>query len=262
MRKTYNYMLGFLLVVLSMAGFADFQSHAKGHMDNNINADVYIISQIDNKMKNENLLKAVKIYATSKYGCVSLTGVVDTALQAEKIITLVKSIKEVKEVDITKLQVKNSMILPIDVNIISQIDNKMKNEELLKDITIYARSDHGYVSLIGEVDTSLQAEKVITLVQSIKGVTEVDITGLKVKSSKIPFTDTYITAKIKGALIRDRLLDITHPNTPCGIQVETKNGVVYLFGCVKNQKWVDKAIISVRSVSGIKAINNSIKIHN
>ena len=145
-----------------------------------------------------------------------------------------------------------------DASIVTQIKDKLKNEPVLKNANVEVSSSYGNVIVSGLVDTKLQVEKIVTFVQSIKWVKDVDTKNLKVKDSNTPLTDIYITAKVKGALIRDRLLDVT---TPSSIQVETKNNIVYLSGKVNNQKQVNEIVASAKSVRGVDSIENGLIIN-
>lgn len=67
--------------------------------------------------------------------------------------------------------------------------------------------------------------------------------------------DTYITAKVKAALARDR--DVTARN----IKVETnEQGVVTLSGMVKSQAEADKAVADARAVDGVSNVISNIQV--
>lgn len=175
-------MFGILLVLLLTAGFTEGRSQTNDCLHNNIVNDFCIVSQIDSIIKNEPYLRNISVYAASKHGHVALLGTVNTKSQAEKIIAAVKSINGVKKVDITNVQIKSHKTPLIDIQILSTIDKKMKDDVLLNHTKIYAISKRGYVSLAGLVDTKLEAERIVTLVNSIKGVRGIDITNLQVKN--------------------------------------------------------------------------------
>lgn len=67
--------------------------------------------------------------------------------------------------------------------------------------------------------------------------------------------DSYITAKVKAALARDK--DITARN----IKVETNDqGVVTLSGTAKTQAEVDKAVADAKSVDGVTNVVSNIQM--
>lgn len=141
--------------------------------------------------------------------------------------------------------------------IVSQIKSKIEEEPLLRSVPIEISSDYGNVVVTGLVDTKLQVEKIITFAQSNKWVKSIDEKNLKVKNSHEPLTDTYVTAKVKGMLIRDNILAMKNPND---IRVETKERKVYLSGSPKTQAQIDEILKSVKSVEGVKEVENGIKV--
>jgi osmotically-inducible protein OsmY len=64
--------------------------------------------------------------------------------------------------------------------------------------------------------------------------------------------DSVITTKVKGLLATDDFLKLFQ------ISVETYKGTVQLSGFVGSQNAVDKAVQIARSVSGVKAVKNSL----
>lgn len=67
-------------------------------------------------------------------------------------------------------------------------------------LTIEVKNKVVYLS--GELASDTDYEKAVTLAESIKGVHDVNVDELSVKDSDQPLTDAYITAKVKGALIK------------------------------------------------------------
>ncbi len=116
----------------------------------------------------------------------------------------------------------------------------------------------GVVYLSGELASDTDYEKVITLAESTQGVSDVNVDKLNVKDSTQPLQDTYITAKVKGALIRS---DIMGKDIPAwSISVETKDGEVFLSGNITNQEQKQSIINVVKDVKGVKNINDKMEI--
>lgn len=69
----------------------------------------------------------------------------------------------------------------------------------------------------------------------------------------------YITAKIKGVFIREKLFG-DKPMYVTGIHVETKEGVVYLTGKADNQAQIDSAISLAKSIKGVMDVNSTVEI--
>ncbi len=116
----------------------------------------------------------------------------------------------------------------------------------------------GVVYLAGELPSDTDYDKIITTAESSKGVSDVNVDKLTVKDSASPLSDTYITAKVKGALIQSELLGENIPSWP--IHVETKDGQVYLSGTIATQQEKQNVLTIVKAVSGVKAVNDKIEV--
>lgn len=146
-----------------------------------------------------------------------------------------------------------------DTGITSSIKEKLSSNPTLKDTSITVKTNQGNVILEGTVDSETQAGLATELAQSVIDVKDVDTSKLNVKSSNQPFTDSYITAKIKGKLIQQKLFtekDIA----AMSIKVETNNGVVTLSGTADDKKQIDNAIKIARSVSGVKEVKYTVAV--
>ena len=123
-------------------------------------------------------------------------------------------------------------------------------------VTVAAKS--GVVYLSGQLDSDTDYEKVITLVESIQGVTEVNADNLTVKGSNQPLTDTYITAKVKGALLESDIMGKDIPSW--SVKVETKDGQVYLSGTVATATEKQTILNVTKKVKGITKVNDQIEV--
>jgi len=197
MNKKYTYLLGASLLALSITGIANNQPATNNHKKN-------LVSYAQNKSNNSTDNKAIN-----------------------------------------------------DASIVSQIKDKINKDSLLRNIPLEISSEYGNVIISGLVDTKLQAEKIVVIAQSNKWTKNIDTENLKIKNSKQPLTDSYITAKVKGALLRDMPLNIKIPKN---IHIETKNKIVYLSGYASSQAEVDEIINTVKSISDISNIENNIQI--
>jgi hyperosmotically inducible periplasmic protein len=148
-----------------------------------------------------------------------------------------------------------------DTFIDSEINARLKANPLLYNANVTTSSKDGIVYISGLVEYDIEAENIVTTACTIRGVKDVDVTCLEIEKSKTPshtmLKNDYIAAKIKGALIKENLL-----NDPgwCGIKIETVNGVVYLTGCVKDPILVDKIIEITKLVKGVVKVVSNIKI--
>jgi hyperosmotically inducible protein len=146
-----------------------------------------------------------------------------------------------------------------DSTITSDVKNRIAADKSLEGTNVIVKTTNGVVTLSGTVASETQATKATEVVQSLNGVKDVDTSHLKVKDSQQPLTDAFITAKIKGIFIREKLFgdkDIA----AMGITVETNNGIVSLGGTADSQVQANNAIKLARSVSGVKNVKSSIQI--
>lgn len=148
-----------------------------------------------------------------------------------------------------------------DAIVTKTVKQLLRQEKIFSEVKIDVSTKKGIVTLSGNVDSDTQASLAVQLAESVIGVADVDTSKLTVKDGKQPFADTYITAKIKGLLIREKLFgenDIAAINT----NVETKDGIVYLSGVVDNKKQIDNAISIIKhNVPEVKKIEYSVKTY-
>ncbi|VEG90910.1 BON domain-containing protein [Legionella spiritensis] len=116
----------------------------------------------------------------------------------------------------------------------------------------------GIASLSGKVDSDTDYEKIITLTESTPGIKDVNVDNLTVKDSQQPLKDTYITAKIKGALIKADIMDKDLPAWT--LSVETKDGVVYLSGDVASAQQKQSILNLVNGVQGVSGVKDRMVI--
>lgn len=114
------------------------------------------------------------------------------------------------------------------------------------------------VYLSGEVDSNMDYEKVVAIAESIKGVRDVNVDNLLVKSQKIPLNDIYITAKVKGAILRSDVLG--KDTSSWSVTVETRDGKIYLSGHVPSAKEKQVILDIVRSIAQATNLSFDVRI--
>jgi osmotically-inducible protein OsmY len=67
-------------------------------------------------------------------------------------------------------------------------------------------------------------------------------------------SDTWITSKVKAALVGDSVVNSTEVN------VETFKGVVQLSGFVSSQDAMNQALVVAGEIKGVTSVENSMKI--
>lgn len=124
--------------------------------------------------------------------------------------------------------------------------------------TVQVQVSNGVVSLSGQMDSDTDYERAVTLAESVKGVQDVNVDNLTVKGSDRPLNDTYITAKVRGALIREDLFGTDIPSWT--ISVETKNAEVFLSGKVDSEAEKQKIKQIAQGVRGVTSVNDQIQV--
>jgi len=145
-----------------------------------------------------------------------------------------------------------------DSLITTKVKAKLATNGVTNSRFINVTTDHGIVYLKGVVDSVTQANLAVQMAEATMGVKDVDTMKLYVKSSDQPTQDTYITAKIKGVLIRESLRNENYIDLK-NIIVETKNGVVYLSGFVLTEDEETRAINLAQNIHGVEKVKSAIK---
>lgn len=140
-----------------------------------------------------------------------------------------------------------------DATITASIKKWIDKSKVLSDLNIGVATQQGIVTLTGTVNSDSEASALVELSSSIIGVRDVNTSNLKVKGSTQPLKDFWITAKVKGVLIREEIFG-KRDVAPYRVVVETKNGIVYLTGTVDNQQQITNAIELVKKVDGVKQV--------
>lgn len=141
-----------------------------------------------------------------------------------------------------------------DSTITTQVKAKYLQSPLLSVFNISVETNNGVVKLSGLVDSDAQYERAIVLAENTDGVKNVDTQDLKTKSSAQPVADTVITAKVKGLLLKNKLVSDENEANPWPIHVETQNGVVYLTGAVDSEAQKNRVIKTAKLVDGVKSV--------
>lgn len=126
--------------------------------------------------------------------------------------------------------------------------------------TVTVTVTSGIVYLEGQLPSDTDYEKVVTLAESVKGTKDVNVDKLTVKDSTQPLQDTYITGKVKGALIQADIMGKDIPSWT--VSVETKNGTVYLSGTVANEQEKQSIVDVVQGVKGVSQVDNQLVVGN
>ncbi|MDF3054750.1 MAG: osmY 3 [Gammaproteobacteria bacterium] len=125
------------------------------------------------------------------------------------------------------------------------------------DVNIEARN--GVIFLTGTTSTDQEASTLVEISSATPGVKEVDTSKLKTTKSEHPLDDTFITAKVKGEFLKNKLFG-DDPAPVMSVSVETKNGVVFLTGTAKNKQQASNAVRLAKSVKGVKKVTSTVTV--
>lgn len=148
-----------------------------------------------------------------------------------------------------------------DSMVTANIKKNFADNELLNPFKIHVKTIDGKVTLRGEVKTDMQYEEAITIAESTDGAKQVEASQLKVKDSHSALSDIYITAKVKGRLLKEKVMgdqDIAY----WPVSIETKDAVVYLSGEVDSEAQKENIEKIVQALDGVKSVKNAIKVNS
>lgn len=146
-----------------------------------------------------------------------------------------------------------------DSAITSNIKAKIMADKLVRNSNVVVSTNNQVVTYVGEVDSESQASTLVELAQSTVDVKDVNTSKLIVKGSDQPLTDSYITAKVKGDFIKEKLFgdkDIS----AWTIKVETTDSIVYLTGTSDSKLQSENAVKLAQTIAGVKEVKYRIKV--
>ncbi len=146
-----------------------------------------------------------------------------------------------------------------DSDITTSVKYKLANNANTSQSKIHVSTSKGVVYLTGNLKTESEATAAVEAANSVDGVKDVEANKLYVKSSSQPYRDVYITAKVKGAFVREKVFG-DKPIEVSGISVETKNGVVTLSGAVDSQELINTAVSIAKTVKGVKDVKSTLVV--
>ena len=238
--------------------------------------DTWITTKVKSELATTDGVKSTDISVTTKNGEVILTGALASRTAVDKAVAAAKSIKGVRSVDASGLKAgamsgsKHSASMDPDSDqpvtdtwITTKVKSELAVTDGVKSTDISVTTTNGDVVLTGALASKTAVDKAVAAAKSIKGVHNVDSSGLKVSAaladnsssadadSEQPVADTWITTKVKTDLA-------TTDGVKSGdISVETTNGEVVLIGVLESKTAVDKAVAVTRSIKGVRNVDSS-----
>lgn len=205
-------------------------------------------------------LKNDDIKIESKDGAVTLTGTVSEEFHKTLAQMTVNGLPGVKDVD-NRLEIKGARPT---ANSDAWVRDKVKATLLFhRSVSAYTTDvdvKDGVVTLHGDASSQAQKELTSEYAKDVEGVKDVHNEMTVNKASKRPDTagekidDASITAQVKTALLFHR------STSALNTKVETKRGVVTLYGKASNAAESNLAAKLANDVNGVKSVNNRMTI--
>jgi hyperosmotically inducible protein len=206
-------------------------------------------------------LKGDDIKIHSKDGAVTLTGVVSEESRRGLARETVAGLDGVKSVD-NKLEVKGASPTPnSDAWLLEKVKVTLLFRRNVSAVTTEVHVKDGIVTLRGDAASQAQKELTAEYAKDVEGVKSVNNEMTVSKSSEITMAmvvgkidDASITGQVKISLLFHR------STSALSTKVETKDGVVTMYGKASNAAEKDLVTKLVNDINGVKSVNNRMTI--
>ncbi len=147
-----------------------------------------------------------------------------------------------------------------DVGITTKVKAKMAMDDTVRASNIEVTTENGVVTLTGNIDSADAKERALSIARQTKGVVEVrDMIEVRRASGSgeapepgrtigVTIDDADTTARVKVRLLEDPQVK------GLKIDVDTRDGVVFLTGTVGSENEKDQAIKLARDTKGVKDV--------
>lgn len=191
-----NYVITILLIVSGIASAeTSFVDDAKRAMQDTGSAidkaaqkigndvgsyvsDAAITAQIKTKLASEDDIPSTKISINTSNGIVSVKGAVDTDLQVDKIKEIINSVKGVRSIDDTDLNIISSKNYFSDAIITTKVKADLvrlsSDDKINSSYDLHVETTNGIVHLFGTVANSSDLKAIIDSIKKIDGVRAVN----------------------------------------------------------------------------------------
>jgi len=235
--------------------------------------DAFITSKVKIELLTADELNPLRINVDTFDGVVTLHGRVESAALKQKAAEEARSVKGVRDVRNLLAVVPNAakdQVAASDDQIQDRVKTVLERDKALEDSDIQVKSvNSGIVILAGKADTLSSHQRALEDARSVDGVRKVaseikspDELGDKEIWSDEPPTagiansasDTWVTTKIKIRLMGEPGF------SPLAINVDTRDGIVTLFGIVNTEQDKASAERQAMKVDGVKAVANELQV--
>ncbi len=166
--------------------------------------------------------------------------------------------------------------LKSDSALLAQIQAEIAANPALFNPSVQVEVIQGKASFKGIAVDKNQAKALITLAASTAGIQGVNISGLSLIKGRLT-SDDLLNSLVIGIFYREGLMGplshkpamigvrgtamatYTIPAQPIHLQVNTRDGIVYLSGEASDQAAIDKAIDLAKSIQGVREVKSIIK---
>jgi hyperosmotically inducible protein len=141
--------------------------------------DTTITNDIKTKIANDATVNKTNVDVSTVNGVVNIAGVVNSESEASTLVQIAQSCQGARDVDTSKLTVKDSKQPFVDAAITAKVKGVFVREKLFgkEDISamgIKVETNNGVVYLTGTVESKAQSDNAVSLAQGVKGVKQVE----------------------------------------------------------------------------------------
>jgi len=214
-------------------------------------ADSIIIGAIRQALGESSDIDIKELLVDCVDGIVRLTGTVRTFYEKQAAGNIAKSAKGVKGIENNLVVIADKQ--PNDSDIECEIAKALGDYTLEKDARIGVRTvDRGIAFLMGKASNAHEAATAVAIASKVPGVrkviSEIDI------APGVPVDDIEIKNSVNDALSTATKLE------PYSIEVNVKDGDVYLYGEVEDEELIQTAVGLASTARGVKKVYSKIQI--
>jgi hyperosmotically inducible protein len=236
--------------------------------------DAWITTKVKMAILTDDSVDGLDVDVDTLDGRVTLHGTVDSAVEkaeAESLARRVQGVSDVRNLLAVVPAASQEANQVADEELKAHVSTVLKRDEALSQSDIEVASvNEGVVVLAGEANTLSAHYRAIEDARAVPGVRQVaseirspdelgdaeiwdagERAGDDVKSAA---SDAWITTKVKVRLMAEPGL------SPVGVSVDTRAGVVTLFGSVASQDLKARATTQARGVAGVKGVENELQV--
>jgi len=238
--------------------------------------DAWITTKVKMVLLTDDSVDGIDIDVDTFDGRVTLHGTVASSIEkaeAESLASKVQGVREVRNLIAVVPASRQSATEVADTELAKHVETVLERDKALTKSDIDVKSvNEGVVVLSGQANTLSAHYRAVEDARAVPGVRQV---ASEIKSPdelgdaeiwdggaqstasddvKAAASDAWITTKVKVRLMAQPGL------SPLGVNVDTRGGVVTLFGSVPTQDMKARATAQARKIEGVKGVENELQI--